>query len=195
MRRPVAIGVAATLALAASASEASPKRTVIDRIVAVVDGDVIPKSELDRFVAPVEVKVRADNEGRPGDVAAILARVRQEALTSLVERRLFLKEAEHRKIDVTDAEIDAAVAAVAAQNHVAIHELMRLVEDSGMDEAQYRLELRGQLLEGRLISIDMPTRHPEWKVLPREAQIERTPQDRNEYLNELRAKAFIEVRL
>ena len=191
----MAIALGLALVLVAVASDASPKRTVVDRIVAVVDGDVITKSELDRLVAPVEKKVRADNEGRPDDTAAVLARVRPEGLTSLIERHLFLQEGERRKIDVTKAEIDAAVAAVAAQNNVTLPELMKLVQDSGMDVEQYRHELRGQLLEGRLISIDMPTRHPEWKVLPRDVQVERMAQDRTEYLNELRAKAFIEVRL
>jgi len=71
---------------------------VVDRIVAVVNDDVITQSELQESMLPfiADYKVRYDEEELEGK----MDEVRQDALNRLIEEKLILQEAKKREIAV-----------------------------------------------------------------------------------------------
>lgn len=199
---PVSYGSLLALAvlLGAGLAGASPKpaalkRTVIDGIVAVVDDGCITRSELARFIVPFERKVQRDLAGKPAEQAKAMERVRKESVAALIERRLLEREAARQHIVVTNEEVDAALAAVAAQNHIGIPELFAAALEQGLDEARYRSEIRGQIVEAKVLQRDAPQRFPDWSQLTPEARAERLERGRHALLEELRARAFVEIRL
>ncbi len=117
----------------------------VDRIVAVIDEDVILQSELDRAVN----NVLAGYAGRsaqlpPRDV------IERQVLERLILIRLQLQRAEATGIRVSDGELDQAVARLAQQNGATIDQLRASLERDGFSYEEFRRTLRDELLVQRL---------------------------------------------
>lgn len=80
---------------------------VEDRIVAIVNSDLIMLSEMKRELAPE--RERSQKEYRGDALAHRLRTVEYMALTSMIERTLQLQEAKAKGIDVSDQEVRQAV--------------------------------------------------------------------------------------
>src|SRR5262245_36216589 len=80
---------------------------VEDRIVAIVNSDLITWSELKREVAPE--RERLEKHYRGEELARRLKMAEAMALTTMIERRLQLQEAKARSIDVGDQEVKQAI--------------------------------------------------------------------------------------
>lgn len=78
-----------------------------DRIMAVVNSDLIMWSELKRELAPEQKRIEALYRGE--ELARRLKTAESMALTSMIERRLQLQEAKARGIEVSDQEVKQAI--------------------------------------------------------------------------------------
>jgi len=88
---------------------AGARAFLIDRVAAVVNQEIITKSELDRAV-----RAEAQRRGVTGPEA--LKSLRKEVLESIIDRKLILSDARRFNIiDVTDREVDEALAGVKAR--------------------------------------------------------------------------------
>ncbi|RUL76674.1 peptidylprolyl isomerase [Dyella choica] len=117
----------------------------IDRIVAVVEDEVILQSELNDAVAAIQQQYAS----QPGQLPPIDV-LRRQVLDRLVLMKLQLQRADDQGIRVSDADVDQAVQAVAAQNKMAPEQLRAAVEQSGMSYAAYRQQLHDQLVVQKL---------------------------------------------
>jgi peptidyl-prolyl cis-trans isomerase SurA len=117
----------------------------LDRIVAVVDENIILQSELDDAVRLVQQQY-ASNPGQlpPQDV------LKRQVLDRLILMKLQLAKADDQGIHVSDADVDQAVAAVAQQNHMTPEQLQQAVEQSGQSFAAFRSQLADQVTVQRL---------------------------------------------
>jgi peptidyl-prolyl cis-trans isomerase SurA len=117
----------------------------LDRVVAVVEDDVILQSELDEAVRSVQQQY-ASNPGQlpPLDV------LRRQVLDRLVLMRLQVQRAADQGIRVSDADVDQAVAAVAQQNKMSPDQLRAAVEQDGSSFAAFRQQLSDQITAQRL---------------------------------------------
>lgn len=105
---------------------------LVDRIVAVVDGQPILASEL----------------GASRDT--------QAAIEQLIEKRLLLAEAKRRGIEVDEAALDQAVEQIRTRNKIPdLATLMQAVQASGRSWQQYRTELKEQLIERQIMGAIM----------------------------------------
>ncbi|MFH1599331.1 MAG: peptidylprolyl isomerase [Pseudomonadota bacterium] len=140
--------LAALLALStafAPGPVAAQATTPIDSIVAVVDEDVILRSELDRAVANISAQY-ASQPGQlpPRDV------LERQVLDRLVLARLQLARARDSGIRVSDGELAQAIESVASRNRLTQDQLRaRLVQD-GLSYEEFRDSLRDELLIERL---------------------------------------------
>jgi peptidyl-prolyl cis-trans isomerase SurA len=135
------LAVAAVPAPPANAQQLQP----VDHIVAVVEEDVILRSELDMALRNVLAQY-AGQEAQlpPRDV------LERQVLERLVLVRLQVARAESTGIRVEDAEVDQAVAAIAAQNGVTPEQLAGRLAADGLSVAGFRQSLREELLIQRL---------------------------------------------
>ena len=117
----------------------------IDRIVAVVEDDVILQSELNDAVAAIQQQYA----NQPGQLPPIDV-LRRQVLDRLVLMKLQLQRADDQGIRVSDADVDQAVQAVATQNKMTPDQLRAAVEQSGMSYAAYRQQLHDQLVVQKL---------------------------------------------
>jgi peptidyl-prolyl cis-trans isomerase SurA len=117
----------------------------IDRIVAVVEDEVILQSELNDAVAAIQQQYA----NQPGQLPPIDV-LRRQVLDRLILMKLQLQRAADQGIRVSDADVDQAAQAVAAQNKMSPDQLRAAVEQSGMSYAAYRQQLHDQLVVQKL---------------------------------------------
>jgi peptidyl-prolyl cis-trans isomerase SurA len=116
--------------------------TELNRVVATVDGDPITAHELDRYVVDM---------GTP-DVP------REQLLETLITERLLEREAEERKVTVTDDDVTAYVTEVRKQNGLDEAGFAAALEAQGLTIDAYRARLKDELLKTQLVNQEIRSR-------------------------------------
>lgn len=102
-----ALGLLLSLPWLAPATPAISAPQVEDRIVAVVNADLIMQSDVKRELAPEQERIRRQYRGDELDQR--LKTAEYMALTKMIERRLQLQEAATKNVDVSDQEVKQAI--------------------------------------------------------------------------------------
>ncbi len=119
--------------------------TSFDRIVAVAEEDVILESELLLSIKGVRDQVQARGGAMPP-----MDLLRQQVLERMVLNKLQVQRAAGTGIRVSDTDVDRALENVAQQNGITILQLRQTLEADGFNFADFRDELRDELLITRL---------------------------------------------
>ena len=141
---PILPILALAAAGATSAAPApSPLRSTLDRVAATVNGDVITLRELERAGGSALAQANLLPPGSERE------RARREALRSafdlLVADRLFSQQVKKLDLTVTDAQVDAQIEAIKAQNHFDEHQLEMALTAQGLTREGFRERVRSQL--------------------------------------------------
>ena len=117
----------------------------LDRIVAVVDEDVVLKSELDTQVNRVMAQyANSPQQLPPRDV------LEHQVLERLILQKLQITRADSNGVKVSDAEVDQALTGLAAQNKLDLSQLRQAIQAQGLDYEQFRRNVRDELVVSRL---------------------------------------------
>jgi peptidyl-prolyl cis-trans isomerase SurA len=117
----------------------------MDRIVAIVEEDVILDTELDKRVKMVTQQFTAAGQQLPQpDV------VRSQVLETLILERLQLQKAAQTGIRVTDTEVNDAIDTVAQQNGLTMEQLQEALRQDGFELRDYRQTVRDEIATQRL---------------------------------------------
>ena len=122
---------------------------IIDKIVAVVNDDVITQSELQESMLPfvADYKVRYGEE----ELSDKLDEVRADALNRLIEEKLIIQEAKKRDIKVDDQEIEARLDAVKSR-FKSPEEFEHILQSSGVTLAKLKDKYREQIMMRNFVS-------------------------------------------
>lgn len=101
------IAVLSFLCVLFSAGAHDAKAAVVDRIVVVVNNEIITQREIDIMLAPVYVQYRAMYKDE--ELIRKLEEVREDIIKQLIEDRLILSEAKKQNITVEDKEVNARI--------------------------------------------------------------------------------------
>lgn len=123
----------------------------VDRIIAIINDDIIRLQEFKEALAPVVEQIR-DQDFPPAKTRELIEQKRAEVLNSLIQRTLADQVIEREGITVSEAEVDAAIEQVKSMNDSTDEELRRFLRMNGMDMKTYREELRGQILQSKLVN-------------------------------------------
>ena len=129
---------------------------LLDRVVAVVNSDVITLSELDRTGREYFERVKAKTPETEIDRA--LEKAREEVLSSLIDKTIVRQQAEHLSITVTEEELDAAIDQILARNKATIEDFRKELAAMNIPEQEYRENIRDQILQSKLISFEVRSR-------------------------------------
>lgn len=121
-------------------TQAAVKGTVVNRIMALVDGDPITFYELKDFAA-----------GDPRLKEALVVN-QAEVLDLLVTKHLIAKEVEKQGIVVQDADVDRYVANIRERNKITDDQLDAALAQQGMNRERYRAQVREELQRAQLIN-------------------------------------------
>jgi len=130
---------------AAQAAPAVQSAVLVDRIVAVVNREVITASELGEAVGSAERNLRRRNVTPPSrDV------LERQMLERLILDKAQLQMARETGIRVDELQLDRAVQRIAEQNRMTLTEFRSVLEKDGVPFAAYREDLREQIILSRL---------------------------------------------
>ena len=129
----------------APAAAFSANTTELDRIVAVVDDDVITRTELNDKLESVEKQLRQQNVALPGEDT-----LRKQVLERLILTHIQLQLAARSGIQVDDDTLNRTISTVAAQNKLTLSEFRNVLERDGVDFAQFREEMRDEIILRKL---------------------------------------------
>ena len=126
----------------------------LDRIVAVVNDDVITQSELKQAVRIIDVQAAHD----PAATPALKEKLRRELLDQMINKKLQLQLAKQAHVEITDEELDHAIQTVAKDNHLSVAMLYQKLSEEGMPKAAYRREMREQMVMRKLQQQELASR-------------------------------------
>ena len=136
---------ACLLLLLAALPAAARDALLVDRVVAVVNKDVITLTELAQGTERAAAELRRQRIAAPE--RAVLER---QVLQRLVLDKAQLQLAESTGMRVDELQLDRAVQRIAQNNGLALAEFRRALERDGVDFERFRAELRQQILLSRL---------------------------------------------
>ena len=137
--------MASLLIPAAAFAQTSGNTANIDSIVALVDEDVILRSELDMAVTGIVERIRSSGESMPPQHL-----LESQVLERLVMREIQIQRAVQTGIRVSDADIDQALVMLAQQNKMSVQQLRQVIESDGEDFAEFRRNIGEELMTERL---------------------------------------------
>ncbi len=136
----------------------SPVRAkVVDRVVAVVNDQVITLSEVDQAAAPYFQKYLSGVTD-PTEKEAIINKIRHEVLQQLIDDELTKEEAKRLGVEVSPEEIDSALENMAKQNGLTLQEFLDRLKAEGIDLEEYRQRLADQIRRIKLVNIQVKGR-------------------------------------
>jgi peptidyl-prolyl cis-trans isomerase SurA len=141
MQRQLIICLFTLLLSDISAALAEP----LNRIVAVVNDDVILESELATREAMVIEQLQQQQSQLPSS-----ATLRKQVLDRLVLENLQLQMAERSGIRVDDETLNNNLRKLAGQNNMTLTEFRQVLERDGFDYASFREEFRDQIIMNRI---------------------------------------------
>ncbi len=138
---------------------------VVDRVVAIVNNDVITLSEVNEAGKPLFKRIA--EQVPSSELPAALQQARRSVIQKLVEKKIIQQEAKKKHITVSNDEVNKAIARILARNHTTMKQLKIQLAAMGMTEKQYRENLRSQILSSKLVNYEIRSKIiiPESKVL------------------------------
>jgi peptidyl-prolyl cis-trans isomerase SurA len=131
--------------LAACLAPAAQAVTLVDRIVAVVNKEVITYSELNEAVGMAERQMR--RQGTPSPERAVLER---QMLERLILDKAQLQLARETGIRIDELQLDRAVERIAQTNNMTLADFRRALEADGIVFDSWRNDVRTQMMMARL---------------------------------------------
>ncbi|MGE5522874.1 MAG: peptidylprolyl isomerase, partial [Rhodospirillaceae bacterium] len=130
---------------AAHAAQAPRSPVVLDRIVAVVNDEVITRVELeDRMKVAVRQLTQQGTPLPPEDV------IRRQLLERIITDRVQLQFAKETGLRVDDNELDRAIARIAQDNKLTVEGLQAVLTRDGVPYAKFRDDVRTEITLARL---------------------------------------------
>ncbi len=118
----------------------------LDQMVAIVNDDLITRSELDRAITSAKMQISQQNPTLSNSEKSL----EKQALDQLINKKLQLQAAAQAGLTVSDDEVEKAIQTIASQNNVTADVLFDHVKQEGMTPAVYRTEIHDQIVLQRL---------------------------------------------
>ena len=164
-----AAAACATLILASPAG--AQRISLVDRIVAVVNSEVVTNSELNERLVVAERQMKRG--GTPVPEPRVLER---QVLERLVLEKAQLQMAKDTGLRVDEVQLDRTLSRIAENNKMTLATFRQTLEKDGVQFDRFRDEIRNEIMLTRL----------------RERRVDEAFQD---WLRQLRDRTYVEIRL
>ena len=127
--------------LAAFSVTASAQVEILDKVVAIVDEDVVLESEVQRRLATIYAQIQKSGTQPPPQEIVV-----QQVLERLISERLQLNVGYSAGIRITDAELNDAMARIASSNQLTMEQYAEQVHTTGSTLSNVREEIRNEMI-------------------------------------------------
>lgn len=130
---------------------------VVDRVVAVVNDDIVLLSELNQSLAPYHQKIAA--AGYTEEQARRMRfKAREDLLAQMVDEALTAQEIKRLGLTVGSTEIDSMLERIKEVNYLSDEDLRAALLREGTTLTAYREELKEQALRTKLVNIEVKSK-------------------------------------
>jgi len=119
--------------------------TTLDKVVAVVNDNVITASELNSQLRLVRQQLLAMHKEVPDDQI-----LKKQVLQHLIDVDLQIQMAKNNSVSIDKTELDQIINKIATDNHITTEQLKQEVENQGMSWHSYRDNLRKEVVMSRI---------------------------------------------
>lgn len=122
---------------------------LIDRVVAVVNREIITQSELDELAHARKMEIEkelADRSNSSGSPFGTAAEVQRDLLNETIEKKLILQEAKKRGVRITESELEMALRDIEGRNQFPSREAFQeAISRENLSWEKYLDDLKNQL--------------------------------------------------
>ncbi len=137
----------------AHAALSAPATTQIDRIMVVVNDEIITQSELKVRLDEIKKRIASQKiEAPPENV------LKKQVLERLILEHLQLQVAKQMGLEASDDKVGTALQNIAAQNRMSLPELYKTMAKDGLSEAALREQIRQQIIIQQLVEREIGNR-------------------------------------
>lgn len=130
---------------------------IVDRIVAVVNDDIITLFELNRSFKPYAEKIRV--LGYPIDKERkMLFKVREDMLSRLIDQKIKDQEIKRFNITISEKEIDQTIERIKEANFYTDEDLRAALANDGLTMEEYREQIKEQILRTKLVNLKIKSK-------------------------------------
>jgi peptidyl-prolyl cis-trans isomerase SurA len=130
---------------------------VVDRIVAVVNNEIITLYDLNLRFDPYAKNIKALGYSAEKE-RKTLFKVRSDVLSQLIDHMLANQQIEKYKLTVTEKEIDNALERMKAARHYTDEDIRAGLAQQGLTMEDLRKELKDQLLRSKLVNLEVKSK-------------------------------------
>jgi peptidyl-prolyl cis-trans isomerase SurA len=124
---------------------------IVERIVAVVNNDIITYLEVQEAMSPYEAQIKAVGYD-PEKEQQMLYSVRSDVVEKLVDEKIIDQEIKRYKISVSDQDIDSDIERIKKSKMWSDEEFRKALEYEGMTIESYRESLKANALRAKLLN-------------------------------------------
>jgi peptidyl-prolyl cis-trans isomerase SurA len=130
---------------------------VVDRIVAIVNDDIITLSELNRIYQPEARKVKAAGYSIKEERRRLF-RIREVLLNRLINNKLADQEIKKKKITVSKEEVNQTIERFKESKMLSDEDLRAHVADMGLTMEEYREDIADSILKNKLVTYEISSK-------------------------------------
>ena len=146
--------IALFIALMGFGTQSQAALVILDRIIAVVDEDVVMESQLNQRFNSVKAQLTENQRGQiPSD-----EELKAQLIERLIVESVQIQMADRAGVRISDEELNESMTAIAAQNKLTLQQFRQAVERDGIPYAEMRDQIRREVKINRVQQGIMRTR-------------------------------------
>ncbi|MBU2622099.1 MAG: SurA N-terminal domain-containing protein [Proteobacteria bacterium] len=130
---------------------------VVDRVVAVVNEDVVSLSELTGAVQPYADKIKSLGYSLEKE-REMLFKVREDILDQIIKQKLTYQESKKYKLSVSEKELDNSIERFKEANHYTDEDLRSALAKDNISMEEYRDKVKDNILRTKLLNIEVKSK-------------------------------------
>jgi peptidyl-prolyl cis-trans isomerase SurA len=130
---------------------------IVDRIVAVVNDDIITLFELNQSIKPYEDKIHALGYTEEKERRMIF-KVREGVLSQLIDRKIEDQQIKRSNIKISEEQIDQTIEQIKEKNFFTDEDLRLALAKDGLTMEVYRNKIKEEILQTRLINLEVKSK-------------------------------------
>ena len=150
-------GILLTIGILSIGVAAASDAMLVDRIVAVVNEDIITLYDLNLALQPYEAKIKALNYS-PEKEREALFKLRAELLNQIIDEKLTDQAVKRNNIEVSEKEIDATIERIKAARSLTDEDIRAGIALQGLTMEGYRKAIKEQLLRSILVNREIKSK-------------------------------------
>lgn len=162
------------LCIGAFITSKAESREVVDRVVAVVNDEIILMSELNEAINPFLNRLQ-EYQYSQDEKEQLLYKLREDVLNQLINERITDQEAKKAGIDITSKEVDASIEQMKKANRLTDEKLRAVLSEQGLTMEEFKEKIREQILRSKLVSLEVKS-----KIVVTKEDIKKTFQKESE---------------